>query len=118
MAITTSLDITRKRGDTFPIRLTLTDDGTAVDITGYTFKLTVDSSPDPPETTDPSATEIFQVAGVITAAASGQFEFRPLASDMNQTPETYFYDVEMIDPSGYIATIAKGKFTIQQDITK
>ena len=114
MALTTSLNITRRRGDTFPIQLVVTSDGAAYSITSCTFLLTVDPAPNP--TT--SGNNLFQVAGVITTAASGEFEFRPSAANMDLTPGTYYYDVQMTNASGYIVTLSAGKFIITQDITK
>lgn len=114
MSLTTSIDITRKRGDTFPFRFEITQDGAALNITSYTFLMTVDPSSDPPDDT----TKNFQLAGVITDAAGGAFEFRPTAGNMNLTPNVYFYDVQMTDSASYITTVVKGKLTIQQDITK
>jgi hypothetical protein len=114
VAITTEIDIVRKRGDTFPIQFTITKSGVAYNITSHTLVLTVNSEPEPTST----ATQLFNVAGTITNGATGAFEFRPTAGNMGQVPEVYYYDVQMTDTSGYILTIAKGRFTIEQDITK
>lgn len=110
-----SIDLCRLRGDTFPMEFTVKDSSdVVVDITGATFLLTVDPNPDP---TDALA-NLFQIAGVITDAVNGVFTVTPNATQMDQSPDVYFYDLEMIDGAGLIRTIAKGKFEIQQDITK
>jgi hypothetical protein len=64
---------TRVTGATWPIRLVLTDDetGEAVDITGYTFSLTVDPNENPAS----SATNLFTRAGTIVDAEGGVFQF-------------------------------------------
>lgn len=115
--ITTALDITRKRGDNYAIRFRVTENGIAMDITGATFRFTVDTRKDPPATD--TSTQVFQVTGaIISPATNGIFEFVPTTVQMgNLTPKTYFFDVEMTR-SGQVATLVKGKFIIQQDITK
>jgi hypothetical protein len=106
--------ITRYRGDTAPDQFTITRDGTAVDITGCTFELSVNSEKDPVDITS----QLFSVAGTITAAASGEVEFAPSAVEADQTPGRYFFDVEMVDGTGAIRTVTKGVYRFVQDITK
>lgn len=111
--ITTVQDIVRKRGDSFPIQWQVKENGVAMNITGAVFRLTVDAQPNPVNAT----TQKFQVSGIITDAAQGKVEFRPGVSNMDQTPDTYYYDLQMFHNT-YIVTLAKGKFIIEQDITK
>ncbi len=109
------IDVTRKRGDTFPLKYTIKDSaGVAVDITSFTFKLTVDPAPDP---TDNSA-NLFSLTGNITNPTGGEVQFEPSAVQMDQLPEVYFYDLEMTDAGSFIRTIVTGQFIIEQDITK
>lgn len=109
------IDICRTRGDTFPLDYTLRDDqGTAIDITTFSFKLTVDPSPDPTD----ASTNLFQLVATIVDGVNGRFQFPITTVQADQAPETYFYDLQMIDGGGNIRTIAKGKFTFTQDITK
>ena len=111
----TSIDITRKRGDNFPFQFTLTDDtGTAIDITGFTFRMVVDPSPSPSD----ALANIFDLAGVITDALNGVFEIRPTIGDMDITPGVYFYEVQMIDAGSNVRTIVAGGFNVEQDIVK
>lgn len=107
------------RGDSFPLELTIKDKATseAIDISGYTFSLTVDTLTAPPDNT----TKVFEVSGVVDgdqATNTGKVSFTPTAENTDLTPTTYFYDVQMIDGSGNIRTIAKNKWKISQDITK
>lgn len=108
-------DITRKRGDTYAdewvIRSGTT--GLPVDITGYTFALTVDSRKEP---TDES-TKLYTLAGVIVDAAAGRVEFAPSASQANQVG-AFFYDAQMTDTAGRKRTFDAGKYKYTQDITK
>lgn len=87
--------------------------GVVVDITGFTFRLTVNTEKNPAP-----GTELFTVTGVITDAVNGKVGFAPSAVQTNQTPGTYFYDVEQTDASSLISTLIKGKCQIIQDISK
>ena len=111
----TTIAIERKRGDNFPFQFTLTDDtGTAIDITGFSFRMVVDPSPNPSD----ALANIFDLAGVITDAVNGVFEIRPTIGDMDITPGVYFYEVQMIDAGSNVRTIVAGQFTVEQDIVK
>ncbi len=114
-----ALDQFISRGDTdpSPFRLEL-ENGTAINITGYAFRLSVDTVEKPADTNRPTATEVFAVDAVIVDAPAGRFEFPITTTESNQTPGDYFYDVERVDASGKIRTIIKAKFVIGQDFTK
>lgn len=120
MATVSLGDIDWRRGDSFPITLTVNDsDGNPIDLTGYTFKLTVNSEQDPTDTTN----QQFQVVGVVDldqVTNKGKVSFTPTASDTDLDKATYFYDVEMTDTSSHIRTISpyKAKFKLNQDQTK
>ena len=88
--------------------------GVAIDITGFTFKLTVNSDKAPPDQTD----EQFSIAGVIGVAANGTVSFAPTTVDTDIAPATYFYDIEQTDSGGSISTLIIAKALIVQDITK
>lgn len=63
---------TRVTGATWPIRCTLVDvEGAPIDVTGYTFSLTVDPNENPAS----SATNLFTRAGTILDAATGLIQF-------------------------------------------
>lgn len=110
-------NLERFRGDTYPDVFTLKDSaGAAVDITGYSFLMSVDIDENPANADN----QVYQITGVIVGAASdGQFSFTPTAMQADQDPKgKYFYDVQMTDSGGAITTIAKGKLVYKQDITK
>ncbi len=107
--------ITRKRGDTYADEITVTSDtGAVINITSYTFLMTLDPSKAPID----ASSKLYQVAGVILDAPNGRVEFAPTALQADQTPGTYYYDIQMIDGAGRIRTIALDKYTYTQDITK
>ena len=107
-------DITRFRGDTRRIRRYVKTDAQAVvDITDWTFKLTVNVHKDPVDETD----QVFQVAGVIADAPNGVVDFTPLAADVDWVGSNFF-DIEAVDSDSGKSTLYKGQFTLLQDITK
>lgn len=107
-------DLTRSRGDTYAdIILVVDSAGAAVDITGFNFLLTLDTSKAPVD----SSNNLYQLTGTITSAAGGRVEFAPTALQADLVG-SYFYDVQMTDSAGRIRTIASGKYKYVQDITK
>ncbi len=108
-------DVCWGRGDSDAKGFVIQDDaGVAVDITGFTFKLTVSSDKDPLD----QVNEQFSVNGVIGVAVSGTVSFAPSISYTDITPDKYFYDIEQTDVGGLIKTLIKGRCEIVQDITK
>jgi hypothetical protein len=88
--------------------------GIAIDVSGFSFKLTVNSEKDPANTDN----QQFTIAGVLVDAVNGQISFAPTITDTDIAPDTYFYDIEQIDAGGGKATLIIGKCLIVQDITK
>lgn len=109
-----AVDLCFTRGDTVLWTFQVKSSGVAVNITGFSFRLTVDPNEDP---TDALA-NLFVLTGTITDAPNGIVQFGMSTLQANQTPSDYFFDLEMTDGSGKIRTIAKGKFMIHQDISK
>jgi hypothetical protein len=118
-----ALEICRFRGDTTPIKRRVTQSGSpsVIDITGFNYLLTVNTSKNPDLNASPVVgAQQFQIVGTLTTPANGQFEFRfdgspnPALLD----PGTYYYDIQQTDGSGNVRTIAKGKYIVKQDITK
>jgi len=108
--------ITRFRGDTHPLTFALTDNATpavAIDITGFTFLLTVDTLEEPGD----ALTNVFSIAGVIDSGVGGTFKFTLTAPQADNLGE-FFYDIELTDTASAIRTIAKDAWTWEQDITK
>jgi len=106
--------ITRTRGDTYPFTVTFRDSaGALVDLTGASFILTVN------EEEDPDADELpeFSLVGVVAAPLTGVVEFTLSESDADHVGR-FFYDIQMTDVQGYIRTMMRGTFEMQQDITK
>jgi hypothetical protein len=106
-------DITRSRGDTYPMEFTVKSDGVPLDITSCSFMLTVDPSKEPVDDTN----NLWAIAGNIESAPGGTVSFSMNSTQADHLGK-YFYDLQMIDAAGYIRTIQKGKFNFVQDITK
>jgi len=118
-AIDKTKDVTKTicwgRGDSDPKGFIIQDSaGVAVDITGFAFKLTVNSEKTPTD----QVNEQFSIIGVLTDASNGKVSFAPSITDTDITPGTYFYDIEQTDGAGSISTLIVGKVLIVQDITK
>jgi len=114
------VNVTRSRGDTAPQNFQLVDvTMTAVDVTGRTFRLAVDPEREPAS----DANEVYELTGEIVEAELGKIRFPLSAGDAAATPAVLFYDIEMTydedaSATGVIKTIAKGRWTIKQDVTK
>lgn len=108
-------DITRKRGDTYADDYTITNKttGLPINITGYTFTLTVDPSAAPVDDT----ANLYSLTGTIIDGPTGRVEFAPTAMQADQLGK-FFFDVQMTDGAGRKRTIDSGKYTYTQDITK
>ena len=108
------IDIVMVRGDTYALNFTHQDAaGAAVDITGWTLTMTVDPSDAPADAT----ANLFSVTGSIVTALDGTFTMTPSAVNTAQTPGVYYHDIQAT-VGATIETIAAGKFTICQDVTK
>lgn len=107
--------ITRRRGDTYADEITVTDSkGAVINITGYTFTMTLDPSKAPLDAT----ANLYSITGTILNAVGGRVEFAPTAMQADQTPGTYYYDIQMVDGAGRKRTIALDKYVYTQDISK
>lgn len=114
--------IARKRGDTAPDKITVLDPeaatpGTPLDVTGFAFKLTVNTEQDP-DPGPPIGTELVSINGTLIDPVNGVVEFPWSTGEADQEPEEYFYDIEQTDVAGKILTIAKERYIFQQDVTK
>ena len=107
--------ICRMRGDTFPWTFTIKNQaGTVINIDNYAFRLTVDADEDPPD----ASNNLFELTGNITDPVNGIVEFELDATEADQEPEKYYYDLEWVDAASKIRTIAKSIFQFKQDISK
>lgn len=109
------MQITRFRGDTYADSFTITNaaTGNVVNLTGCSFKMTLNTLKNPPDAT----TQVYQLIGTIDDPTTGVVNFTPTAQQANQVGFFYF-DVEMTDGMGIPHTLVKDSYIYQEDITK
>jgi len=114
----TECNIEKRRGDTKDVQVRLTSDGAAIDVNGYTARLTIDTRKEPTDT----STQVFQTTATLNSPATDgilRFDFALFASASPEiSPGSYYYDVEVTDAGGEIFTPLIGKFVVKQDISK
>jgi len=105
--------IIRRRGDTNRIRVCVKGIVNVPDITGASFRFTVNQYPYPAG----AQTQIFQVLGDVIDGPNGIVEF-PIEDGNEDIAGFYYFDIEMTDPAGTVKTILFGWYHVKQDITK
>jgi hypothetical protein len=111
----TTVDITRKRGDTYADEIIVTSARTRapLDITGCSFVLVLDPEPAPATSTS----NVYSITGTVLDAAAGRVEFAPSEAQADRVG-TFFYEVQMTDSAGRKRTITGGRYTYTQDLAK
>lgn len=111
--MTSTVDITVKRGDTRRHIFTINDNGSPVDISAWTlFSLAVNSERNPTDTSN----EIGTITGaLITDGTDGRVGFTPTGL---WPVGNYYYDAQALDANGEKITFVEGKYTIEQDRNK
>lgn len=104
------------RGDTKRKIFTIKDsDGNALDVSGSTFKISIDTLKNPPDAT----TLQFSIASAfVSGGTDGQIYFTPAPGDTDIPPGNYFYDLQETDINTEIDTLFKARIEIVQDISK
>lgn len=107
--------ITRRRGDTYADEIIVKSKATGlpINITGYTFELTLDPEKAPVDATN----NLYSLTGTIIDGPAGRVEFAPTAMQADQVG-TFYYDVQMTDGAGRKRTVALDKYIYTQDISK
>lgn len=113
-------NLTMKRGDSFQFTTTVTLNGSALDISGYSVWVTAKR-----QKSDLDAAAIFQLTkagGAITVGGAGNNVATttiPPASTASLTADTVlYYDVQIESPGGKVDTVAEGVLTIGLDVTQ
>lgn len=105
------------RGDTRLINITCkASDGTVLDLTGATLVFTVSSSK------TPAVSDIPVLQKTVTShtnptAGLTRVTINP-ADTASVADGTYYYDVQVTDASGSVASLKQDTFTINPDITR
>lgn len=107
------------RGDDWTIKLVLTSDGSALNITGNTYWLTLKENVDD---ADPGALQVTATPDISTSpteASQGIIYIKASRTDTNTlAAKTYNYDVQQVDSSGNVQTLLIGKVKVVKDITR
>ena len=107
------------RGDDWTIKLLLTSDGSALNITGNTYWLTLKENIDD---ADPAALQVTATPDVSTSpteASQGIIYIKASRTVTNTlAAKTYNYDVQQVDSSGNVQTLLIGKVKVVKDITR
>jgi hypothetical protein len=119
----TECDIEKRRGDTKDISILLKDSsGNALDVTGYTALLTINTDKAPNISVSPVVgSQVFQTSGAPNSPGTDgtiRFDFDAFGGSPYVPVGSYFYDVQITDAAGEIFTPLIGKFKVVQDITK
>lgn len=96
-------------GDTKKINITVTDTGSAVDLTGASIKWALKRS------VSASSTDVFKTtsSGIsITDATHGKFQITLNPSDTLALKGTYYHESEVTDASGNVSTVCSGNVVI------
>lgn len=96
--------------------------GEDVDVTGSTFRLTINRRRHPVDAAD----QIVQLSGTIVDAAEGRVAFGVSANAWNSVPRSdfqggvasFFYDIEWTDGAGVVKTFGVGRFLLARGITQ
>lgn len=107
------------RGDDWTIKLVLKSGGSALDITDYTYKMTLKGNIDDADPGDLQLTATASVADSPTEASQGILYI--VATDTQTDSleaKTYNYDVQQKDSSGKIQTLLIGKVKVVKDVTR
>jgi hypothetical protein len=107
------INIKRKRGDTNPDVFLVSKSRVATNLTGCTFKLTLNTLRSPLDAT----TQVYQIDGIVADPTTGLVSFTPTLSQADHVGY-FFYDVQMIDSYAVVQTLVEGSYTYSQDITK
>lgn len=102
-----------KRNNDRNLSISVTKDDAAVNITGWSFRLTVKR-----EQNDSDADAIINVLGSIVSAAGGTATIPITAADTaTETVGPYYYDILALDGAGKRQSSQTGIFDLVQEIT-
>ena len=104
------------RGDDWTLKLNVASGGSPVDITGYTFWMTLKSDID---MADPGDLQVTATqSDPVDAAAGIIYITAPKEQTSLLDPATYNYDVQQVDALGNVQTLLIGKVKVVRDITR
>ena len=104
-------NFTIEQGTTFSRVLTLQENGSAMNLTGYSVASQMRSTHD-------SSTVVATFSGSVTNASSGQITLSLTNSQTSAIEEAiYVYDVEITSGAGAVTRILEGNITVTPEVT-
>ena len=105
-------NFTLEQGTTFSRVLTLQENGSAMNLTGYSVASQMRSTHD-------SSTVVATFSGSVTNASSGQITLSLTNSQTSAIEEAiYVYDVEITSGAGAVTRILEGNITVTPEVTR
>lgn len=105
-------DISLTKGDSAAFRVTVDNNGSAFDVTGYSAYFTVKTD----KTDDDTDAIIGPISGVLTTPTDGIIDFSMTTTETAVLAKTYFFDVEIsLGANKY--TVQGGLLTVNDDVT-
>ena len=105
-------NFTIEQGTTFSRVLTLQENGSAMNLTGYSVASQMRSTHD-------SSTVVATFSGSVTNASSGQLTLSLTNSQTSAIEEAiYVYDVEITSGAGAVTRILEGNVTVTPEVTR
>jgi len=105
-------NFTIEQGTTFSRVLTLQENGSAMNLTGYSVASQMRSTHD-------SSTVVATFSGSVTNASSGQITLSLTNSQTSAIDEAiYVYDVEITSGAGAVTRILEGNITVTPEVTR
>jgi hypothetical protein len=105
-------NFTIEQGTTFSRVLTLQENGSAMNLTGYSVASQMRSTHD-------SSTVVATFSGSVTNASSGQITLSLTNSQTSAIEEAiYVYDVEITSGAGAVTRILEGTITVTPEVTR
>jgi len=105
-------NFTIEQGTTFSRVLTLQENGSAMNLTGYSVASQMRS-------THNSSTVVATFSGSVTNASSGQITLSLTNSQTSAIEEAiYVYDVEITSGAGAVTRILEGTITVTPEVTR
>ena len=105
-------NFTIEQGTTFSRVLTLQENGSAMNLTGYSVASQMRSTHD-------SSSIVATFSGSVTNASSGQLTLSSTNSQTSAIEEAiYVYDVEITSGAGAVTRILEGNVTVTPEVTR
>jgi|TARA_B100001094_G_C17446726_1_gene446257 hypothetical protein len=105
-------NFTIEQGTTFSRVLTLQENGSAMNLTGYSVASQMRSTHD-------SSSIVATFSGSVTNASSGQLTLSLTNSQTSAIDEAiYVYDVEITSGAGAVTRILEGNITVTPEVTR